>query len=351
MVDWQEIAVDSNTTMREVLSVIDRTRMQIAVVVDDNCHLLGTIVDGDIRRSLIRGEDLDTPANVLMNANPVTGLIDENPQSWQRAMQIHTLRHLPLLDAGNCLVQLARLETPQEPDRDNLIVIMAGGLGSRLRPLTISEPKPLLKIGTKPIIETIIENFVAQGFRNFKICINYHGNMIQDYCGTGEKWNANIEYIEEKSRLGTAGALSLLGREPELPFIVMNGDILTKVDFVRLLDFHKKQKNRATMCTREYRYKIPYGVVDLNNHQIVRIEEKPIQFYNINAGIYLLEPSILKSIPKNKYYDMTTLFVNLVKKGLRAGNFPLREYWMDIGRMKDFEQAHLDYPEQFSETG
>lgn len=345
--DWKSIAIPSTASMREVMTVIDKNAMQVALVVDDGSHLTGIVTDGDVRRALLRGETLDTPVHSFMNTNPITGLIDEDPASWQRTMQRYTLQHLPLLDANGCICDLARIELPDEPRRDNTVVLMAGGLGTRLRPLTHASPKPLLRVGDKPIIQTIIENFVAQGFYNFKICINYHGDKIRAYLGDGSKWGITIEYIEENKRLGTAGALSLLTERPELPFFVMNGDILTKVDFVRLIGFHEKQQNKATMCVREYRYQIPYGVVKLDNHRILRLKEKPIQYYNVNAGIYLLEPDVLDVIPRNEYFDMTSLFEQLINHEIQVGSFPLTEYWMDVGRMEDFEQADMEYFEQF----
>jgi dTDP-glucose pyrophosphorylase/CBS domain-containing protein len=345
--EWKSIAVPSTATMRKVLEIIDTSAMQIALVVDDDCHLSGITTDGDIRRALLRGESLDTPVHQFMNPNAVTGLIDEDPSSWQRSMQRFTLQHLPLLDANGCICELARLELPEEPKRPNTVVLMAGGLGTRLRPLTKANPKPLLRIGDKPIIETIIESFSSQGFHNFKLCINYHGDKIRQYCGDGQQWGVNIEYIEEEKRLGTAGALSLLKERPEQPFFVMNGDLITKVDFVRLIGFHEKQSNIATMCVREYRYQVPYGVVKLDNHRITTLKEKPIQYYNVNAGIYLLEPAVLDVIPKNEYFDMTSLFEQLINHDIQVGSFPLTEYWMDVGRMEDYEQADMDYSEQF----
>lgn len=345
--DWKTIATLSTATMREVLSTIDASSMQIALVVDDGCHLLGTITDGDIRRALLRGDSLDTPVIHFMNSNPITGLLDEDPHIWQRTMDRYSLQHLPLLDANGCIQELARKTLPQEPLRKNPVVLMAGGMGTRLRPLTQQRPKPLLQVGEKPIIQTIIENFVSQGFHDFKICINYQGEQIKAFCGNGGKWNANIEYIEEQKRLGTAGALSLLSKRPETPFFVMNGDVLTKVDFVRLLGFHQKQHNLATMCVREYRYQIPYGVVQLDQHRIIDLKEKPVKYYNVNAGVYLLEPTVLDHIPKNEYFDMTQLFEKLIEENAQVGSFPLREYWMDVGRMEDFEQAHLDYAVHF----
>ena len=348
MKDWKKVAVPANASMREVLAIIDHGGIQIALVVDDGCHLRGTVTDGDIRRALLRGEGLDTPVESLMNPNPVTGLIDEDEALWQRSMQRHQLRHLPLLDAAGCIVGLARYAPPEEPLRDNPVVLMAGGLGTRLRPLTNNVPKPMLRIGAKPILETIVENFISHGFHRFYFCINYKGELIREHFGDGRRWDAEIRYIEEPTRLGTAGALGLLPERPELPFIVMNGDVLTKVDFVRLLEFHQRHEFSATLCVREYHHQVPYGVVETRDHQVVGLAEKPIHRWQVNAGIYVLEPDVLDHIPRGQFHDMPTLFETLLDSGREVGSFPLRDYWIDIGQMDQFEQADSDFAEHFA---
>lgn len=347
MHDWKKIAVTSSTSIHEVMKVIDKGVVQIALVVDENNHLLGTVTDGDIRRAILHGNELNTEISKFMNATPLTGLFDEHPSAWQRTMIRHGLRHLPLLDSQGRVMRLTILVPPKEPQRDNMVVLMAGGLGSRLRPLTNNTPKPLLEIGGKPILETIIESFISQGFYRFRFCINYKGDMIRKHFGNGKHWGIEIEYIEEKERMGTAGALSLLNELPNEPIFVMNGDLLTKVDFVRLLGFHQQQKNIATMCVREHRQQIPYGVVKLDEHRIIELKEKPIQYSFVNAGIYIIEPQAIKQIPANKFFDMPDLINKLLDKNSAVGSFPLREYWMDVGRLEDFEQAHIDYSKQF----
>jgi dTDP-glucose pyrophosphorylase len=349
--DWQKTAVPPNATMKMVMQVIDKGALQIALVVEDGCRLLGTVTDGDIRRAILRGEPLDAPVQSFMNANPITGLIDEDAHFWQRTMQRYKRYHLPILDANGCVIGLARYETPDEPQRDNLVVLMAGGQGTRLRPLTETVPKPLLTIGSKPILETIIENFIDHGFHHFALCINYKGELIRSFFKDGSQWDVDISYVEENEPLGTAGALGLLEEIPEQPFFVMNGDVLTKVDFVRLLEFHKKQGFTATMCVREYHHQIPYGVVELDGHKLSGLKEKPIQHYYVNAGIYVLDPSVLACIPSHQYLDMPRLFGMLMEKNEPVGTFPLREYWIDIGQKDQFEQAHNDYHENFSLEG
>lgn len=347
MDDYQTIKLLPDTSMRDVMASIDKGAKQIALIVDADDHLLGTVTDGDIRRALLAGMDMQTSAKQFMNANPITGIVDESPALWQRTMQRHSLRHLPLLDATGRFCELAQINQPLEPERQNTVVLMAGGLGTRLRPLTESMPKPLLSVGDKPILQTIIENFTEQGFSRFILCINYQGEKIRQFCGDGSKWNASIEYIEEEKPLGTAGALGLLSEVPKEPFFVMNADLLTKVDYVRLLEFHLKQQHIASMCIREYRHQVPYGVVKLDEHRILNVIEKPNYYYYVNAGIYCLSPEVLRYIPKDDYFDMTELFSKMIKLSKCVGSFPLREYWMDVGRMDDFQQADQDYFQQF----
>ncbi len=346
--DWKKISVKSSVNMKDVLRAISDGNMQIALVIDDACHLAGTVTDGDIRRALLRGDGLDTTIKSLMNDNPITGLLDEDEAQWQRTMQRYTLRHLPLLDAHGCVVGLARFEPPKEPRHDNPVILMAGGLGTRLHPLTQSQPKPLLEIGSKPILETIIENFAEHGFYKMYLCINYKGEMIKKYFGDGSRWNVEIQYIEELKRMGTAGALSLLPFTPEKPFFVMNSDLLTKVDFVRLLRFHQKHSASATICTREYTHQIPYGVVNLNGHDVIDMVEKPTHRFSVNAGIYVLEPETLDNIPDDCFFDMPSLIDTLLEQKRSVSSFPIHEYWIDIGRMQEFKQAHEDYGEQFT---
>jgi len=345
---WRDITVDTNASVQDALAVLDAGSMQIALVVEEDGHLAGTVTDGDIRRTLLRGKGLDAPVSEAMNANPVTGLVEEDHEIWQRTMQRHSLRHLPLLDSRGCVVDLVRFQTPSEPSRDTPVVIMAGGIGARLRPLTKQIPKPLIKVGSKPVLQTIIENFAEQGFEKIQLCINYKGDMIRKHFGDGSQFGVNINYVEEKERLGTAGALSLLPEPPNRPFIVMNGDLLTKVDFVRLLEFHEQQGFAATMAMREYSHQIPYGVLKISDgYKLESLVEKPTERFYVNAGIYILDPATLKRLPQNEYFDMPSLFQKLMQDGKAVGSFPLRDYWIDIGRMEDLERASDEFEEMF----
>jgi len=346
--EWQQITIPPEASIRRALEAIDRGRRQIALVVEEGHHLAGTVTDGDIRRGLLRGCDLETPIREVMNPNPVTGLQGEDERIWQRTMQRHSLRHLPILDRHGCIVDLVEFRLPAEPSRSTPVVIMAGGLGTRLRPLTENLPKPLIPVGPRPVLETIIENFADQGFENILLCLNYKGEMIRAHFGDGERFGVHIRYIVEDRRLGTAGALSLLPEPPDEPIIVMNGDLLTKVDFVRLLDFHRRQGFEATMAVREYSHQIPYGVLRIGeDYRIEGLVEKPVERYYVNAGIYVLSPQALRLVPEQKFYDMPSLFQQLMQRRRPVGSFPLRDYWMDIGRLEDLERASEEFSEMF----
>jgi NDP-sugar pyrophosphorylase family protein len=221
---------------------------------------------------------------------------------------------------------------------------MAGGLGSRLRPLTENTPKPMLAIREKPILEHILETLKASGFHRFFLAVNYRAGVVRDYFNDGSQWNVDIQYLQEEHRLGTAGALSLLPVKSDAPILVMNADLLTKVDFSNLLRFHVEHKSIATMCVRHHEVQIPYGVVTLDGEYITEIVEKPSQQCFINAGIYVIEPRALAHIPANTSFDMPDLFRSLIAAGLRAAAFPIREFWIDIGHMDDFERAR-NHPE------
>ncbi|WP_093448064.1 nucleotidyltransferase family protein [Thiomicrospira sp. ALE5] len=336
------ITVRLNDSLRTVLKVLDVSSMQFVVVVDDNLRVCGTITDGDIRRALLSGATLDLDSSLFMNPKPTCGLENKNEAAWRALMHSKGLRHLPIVDGNGILIGLfydkpARIEKLRNP-----VVLMLGGKGLRLRPLTENIPKPMLNVGGKPILETIVNQLVEQGFYKFYFCINYLGDQIKAYFGNGDRWGVDIQYIEEGSSLGTAGALALL---PDVTddFIVMNGDLLTKVDFVSLLSFHLAHNNVVTACVREYSQQIPYGVVEFTDSKVTQIIEKPLQRYFVNAGIYALSPASLNQVSINGYYDMPAMMNDLLDQNCAVGGFPLTEYWMDIGKMPDYEQAQVDY--------
>lgn len=340
------------TSIRDAMQAMDSSALQIAFVVDEEKHLLGAVTDGDVRRSILRGEELSAPVESIMNVHPITAPHGTERMTLLRLMRSKAVRQIPLVDEDNRIVGLAQLEDLLYPSkRDNIVVLMVGGLGTRLRPLTDKIPKPLLKVGQKPILETILESFLDAGFHRFYFAVNYKSQMIEDYFGDGSRFGAEIEYLHENKRMGTAGALYFLPETPKAPIIVMNGDLLTKVDFGEFLEYHIGQNAAATMAVREYNYQVPYGVIDFDGEQIKGIREKPSQSYFVNAGIYVLSPEAVAHVDKEEFFDMPQLFEALISEGKKTTVFPVREYWLDIGRIADFERAQEEYGEMFVEKG
>jgi len=345
--NWRSILVNENTTLLETMKIIDDSSMQFAAVVDETLNLLGTVTDGDIRRGILRGEGLDVPIKQVMNSSPVSACINNTYSDCLNLLKKHKLKQLPIIDMDNRIIDIIFAdEDPATKNNGNTVILMAGGLGTRLRPLTENIPKPMLNVGNKPILETIIEGFKQYGFTNFILSVNYKKEVIQDYFQDGSAFGVSISYIEEDKRMGTAGALSLLKEKPSSPIFVMNGDLLTQVNFEQLLQFHEETEAAATMCVREYEYQIPYGVIETEGQQLVSIKEKPMHRSFVNAGIYVLSPEVFDYIPQDEFYDMPDLFKKLMDEQNNVSAFPVREYWLDIGRMADFEQANSDYKEE-----
>lgn len=349
MVRWKEILVSLETPIRKVIETLDKSGLQIILVVAEENRLLGTVTDGDIRRGILKGVSLEAFVSNIMNPNPNISKANESRENILTTMKLKGLHHMPLVDDKGCVVGLDTLdELINSRVKKNRVVLMAGGLGSRLRPLTANCPKPMLKVGNKPLLETILENFIEHGFREFYISVNHMADVVKSHFGDGSQWGVDIKYLQEDQRLGTAGALSLLPEKQTEPLLVMNGDLLTKVNFSQLLDFHVANKAMATMCVREYDFQVPYGVVKIDKHRIVGIDEKPTQHFFVNAGIYALEPKTLDFIPANTYLDMPTLFEKLIKEEKETVVFPIREYWLDIGHMADYDRANGEYDTVFS---
>lgn len=345
-----EIKITPEVTIREALRIIDTGAMKIAVVVDENGKLIGTLTDGDIRRGLLRGMELSDSIRDIYNNQPIAVNISEPKEKIIELAIAKRVYQIPVLDDDGRIIRLAEIDQLIKQEKHpNTIVLMAGGLGSRLRPLTNDIPKPMLPVGGKPILETVISRFRKHGFTRFIITLNYKGNAIRNYFGNGSTLGVEISYIEENQRMGTAGALGLLDRAPRESFFVMNADILTLVNFENLMDFHVRNGADATMCIREYGMEVPYGVVRLNKENIVSIEEKPVQQFYVNAGIYVLTPEILDLIPRGLPLDMTSLFEKAVEKEMTTLSFPIREFWMDIGRPEDYERANTDFIQLFYE--
>ncbi len=349
--DWKACLLAPSASILAAIELLNQTGLGIVLIADDAGYLLGTVTDGDIRRGLIKKLGVDAEVSLCMNQKPTTMLISESKQDILEQMQAQQFYQMPLIDGDN---RVAGLETLQHLLKrryyDNPVFLMAGGFGTRLRPLTDETPKPLLQIGDKPILQTILEQFIEAGFYNFYISTHFQSEKIRAHFGDGSQWHVNINYVHEEDPLGTAGALSLLPKDlPKLPIIMMNGDILTKVDLAKLLEFHQEHQSVATMCVREYDFQIPYGVISAgkDHHYVTNIEEKPIQKMFVNAGIYVLEPELRQGVAPNQVLDMPTLLQQQIDTENTVSMFPIHEYWLDIGQMPEFEQANQDYFRMF----
>lgn len=348
MTKWEKALVPPDMTIKEVLERISSAVTQIALVVDNNRLLVGTVSDGDIRRALISGISLSDPVNRCMCKTPTVVRAGEPRESILAIMRQKSLHQIPIVDNSGRVVNLITIDeflTP--PKHDNWVVVMAGGPGTRLKELTLNTPKPMLSIGEKPLLETIISQLVSQGFCNIWISVNYHADKIETHFGDGSQFGASIRYRREAQRTGTAGALSLLPDLPSMPLLVVNADILTNVDYSEMLETHNKYNASATMAVREYSHQIPYGVVHTNESIIERMEEKPIHNYLVNAGIYVLSPQAVSIVPKGVVYDMTELFSTLISHNKTVCNYKIHGYWIDIGRHEDYYKALHDYPDIF----
>ena len=347
MSNWRDALVSSSTSLRQTIEAITEGSLQIALVVDSENKLLGTVTDGDIRKAILAGKDLDITAGEAMRSQPITSASKTPRAAILKLMREKRIHQMPLLDDQGRVVDVLTVDDMiGAAHKPNAVVIMAGGLGTRLHPLTEETPKPMLKVGGKPILETIIQSFIDQGFTNFFVSVNYKANIISEYFGDGSRLGAKINYLHEKSRLGTAGGLSLLPRDIHAPIIVMNGDLLTRISVDALLDFHERESAVATMVVREDHYQVPYGVVEVDGTQIVGLVEKPIQRHLVNAGIYVISQDGLSNIPGDTFYDMPTHFAKLAANGHRTAAFPLHEYWVDIGRLDELERAQREWPQE-----
>ena len=344
MTKWESILVRPGTPLDEAIAVLDREGLRIVLVVDESRRLLGTLTDGDVRRALLKHVPMNAAVEVAMFTAPTAASRIWSKERILSLMEKQGLLHIPVVDEQQRVVGLETLHgLLQKRHRDNPVFIMAGGLGSRLQPLTDTCPKPLLKVGQKPILELILENFVNAGFHRFFVSTHYMPGMIRDQIGDGSRWGVSIRYVHEEQPLGTGGALGLLPHaEIDVPMVMMNGDLLTNLNFHHLLEFHETHAAVATMCVREYEHRIPYGVVQSEGHRINSMVEKPVQRFFINAGIYLLAPEFVREVPAGLRVDMPTLLEQQIERGRSVNMFPVHEYWLDIGRIEDFQRAQAE---------
>jgi dTDP-glucose pyrophosphorylase len=342
---WSEVLIKLTDNLGKAIQVLHDSGLRIALIVDKDNKLLGTLTDGDIRRAIMSGVTMSGRIYDVMNKHPITARTTDSKYYALSLMKDLSILHVPIVDDDGVICGLETLQhLTEKPSYDNPVFLMAGGFGIRLHPLTENTPKPLLEVGNRPILETIIDQFIDHGFHDFYISTHFKSEQIRDYFKNGDQQGqgVNIHYIHEEVPLGTAGSLGLLPDNlPDLPIVVMNGDLLTNVDFRNLLDFHNNNNADATMCIREYDFQVPYGVVALDGCSIREIKEKPIHKFFVNAGIYVLNKNLINKVDGESYLNMT----DFLEKELDSGGvnaFPIHEYWLDIGRMEEYKKANQD---------
>ena len=337
------VFVSPDSSIHDAIEVIDRVGLRVALVVDSSHHLQGIVTDGDIRRGLLRGLTIESKISEVMNRNPLTAKVETSRRELLNMLSKGQLLAIPILD-GSRVVGLETFDGSQQVVKhDNPVFIMAGGFGKRLAPLTDHTPKPLLKVGEKALLEIILDSFVKRGFNNFYISTHYLSEMIREYFGDGSRWGVSIQYVYEDRPLGTGGALGLLPSDlSDLPVIMSNGDILTTIDYERLLEFHNKNNADLTMCVRDYEHQVPYGVVNADGNKIINIDEKPLQRFFVNAGIYVINPTLVNSVERDTHIDIPDLIDQFISREANALIFPIHEYWLDIGAMEDYKRAQVD---------
>ncbi len=329
------------------MRIIDHGGSQIALVVDDRQLLLGTLTDGDIRRGLLHGASLETPVDQLMNRNFRFVRSSNDQAEVLEMMRREELRQIPMLDVQGRVVQLLLLRELLSPRQlSNAVVIMAGGKGTRLRPHTENCPKPMLPVANKPILEILLEQCIACGFQQFYLSVNYLKEQIINYFADGCRWGVSINYLVENEPLGTAGSLQLLPDSLTEPFLVLNGDVLTRLHPSQLLHFHSEHHAQATICVREHELTVPFGVVQTNGVELAGFEEKPTYRHLVNAGVYVIDPQLLPLLAPHQHTDMPSLLQSAQQAGHRVAVCPIHEYWIDVGRPESLQQAHREWPVQ-----
>ena len=342
------VIVDRGTPIREAIRVIDQGQIGLAVVCDASRRLLGIVTDVDLRKGILRGVDLKEPVETIMCVDPTLATSETSRDELVALMHRSGLRQIPIVDVEGRLLGVEILkDLVKGHTRDTEVVIMAGGRGSRLRPLTDALPKPMLPVGGRPLLETLIGRLRQAGLVRLRIALSYKGDMIREHFGGGERWGVKIEYIDEAEQRGTAGALGLLDPAPTQPFLVINADLLTNLNFEHLLDYHPSHAYSITMCVKEFLLQVPFGVVELDGERAVGIEEKPQASFHVNAGIYVLNPGVLEVIEAGAFLDMPDLIKRAIAAGHRVGCFPVRELWVDIGSEDDYRRAAGEFQNYF----
>lgn len=338
----KEFLISLNKTIKDAIVQLNIVEGKGIFVVSQAGEVVGSITDGDIRRAILSGASIEDRVDLAMKKDFIFGYSELDDFQKRALIDSHGIYSVPIVDRNMRIVDIYSVDSLISQSESH-VVLLAGGMGTRLGKITESLPKPMVKIAGKPMLEIILRKIVGQGFKNFFIAVHYKAELIEDYFQDGIRFGCKITYLREKKRLGTAGPLSLLPKNLKAPLIVMNGDLLTQVDLALLLRFHQEQKSKITICIRDYQIQVPYGVVEVNNGFVSSFGEKPVHNFNVNAGIYVIDPEILALIPEDLYYDMSTLLGSLIEMGTPISCFPVLESWMDVGQKSDLILARELY--------
>lgn len=338
---WRQAVLPIDSNVQDAVRSLNESSLRIIIVVNAVGELEGTISDGDIRRGLLKGLSFNSPIESVIHRNALVVPPTLGREMVMQVMRVNKIQQIPVIDESRKVVGLHLWdEISTTPSRANLMIVMAGGKGVRLRPFTENCPKPMVAVAGKPMLEHIIERGKLEGFKHFLLAIHYLGHMIEEYFGNGERLGVQIDYLREQAPLGTAGALGLLAPLPIAPFVVTNGDVLTDIRYGELLDFHMRHNAAATMAVRVHEWQHPFGVVQTQGVEIVGFEEKPVARTHINAGVYVLSPDVLTELESDSPCDMPTLFERLKAKNRRTVAYPMHEPWLDVGRPDDLAEAN-----------
>lgn len=345
MNDLEALKLHAGATLRDAMMQLDHNRTGMAMVVDDQGRLVGTVTDGDIRRAILGRKTLESDVTQLMCRSPVTAPVTTSEAELLSLMNLHRIRHIPIVDDAGCPIRLCQmsdlLEATKKPSP--IAVIMAGGEGRRLGPLTETVPKPLVKVGSASILENLIADVAKAGVKQVYVSVNYKADVIQEYVNSRPNLPVSVSFLREETKMGTAGALSLLKETPKGPILVINGDIITTVNIGHILDYHSRHRSVLTVAVVEYVFRVPYGVLETAGHYVLGITEKPSKGFLCNAGIYILEPEIIRLARPHIPMDMTELMLAVLSEGLPVCVFPILEKWIDIGNPEDLDRARREF--------
>lgn len=332
--------IPSGATILDAMRKLTASGIDILLVIDGGERVLGLITDGDLRRGIVGGEGLESPVTKVMSRKFLAARDDDNRAYALDMMIAQKIRHLPIIGNDGKLKGIHFLShLVGHKNRPNIAVIMAGGRGVRLRPITENCPKPMIRVAGRPILERLVLHLVSHGITHIYLAINYMGEMIEDYFGDGSKYGCNISYLREKEMLGSGGALSLLPEKPAQPFFVINGDLVTDIDVGAMLDFHERRNAVATIASKQVFSKISYGVIEKTDDVLVDIIEKPTMQHEINIGCYVLSPECLSYIPAGVQFPITDLFGHLQKEKKTVCVYETQEEWIDVGQPEDLKKA------------